>query len=367
MFNNEQLLVMCNIIAALESEGQVYHTRDTAYGYSNFTEAYANSNIEHAITISRYQFFATEALQLLKLIYSKDKSFFTDELVYDMNNKDWNYYNIRKNSDKAKTIVKIISSKIGKECADELVGKQMQEYAKNAESLGVTDVWSQAMCCQWSHHGGPACVSRILKKTQKPYTIDNLYNATLSDTGNEVGTYQSRQKAAVSLIKQYMPKDSTINNSPTVQKGSDVMSTDIETVNNVVEKAISYMEQIARDDSHGYSQDVRWGPDYDCSSLVITSWQNAGIPVKTKGATYTGNMYSVFKSCGFQDVTSSVNMATAVGMKRGDILLNHAHHVAMYCGNGLEVEASINEYGGEIIITVAKVLRVKKFASCRKC
>jgi len=112
------------------------------------------------------------------------------------------------------------------------------------------------------------------------------------------------------------------------------------------ESAISFMEKIANDNSHGYSQDNRWGPDYDCSSLTIYAWEQAGVPVKTNGATYTGNMYSVFKKCGFKDVTNTVNLTTGAGLMRADVLLNTVHHVAMYCGNGMEVEASINEKGG---------------------
>jgi len=42
-----------------------------------------------------------EALKLLRLIYSKDKSLFTDELVNDMNNADWTHYAISRNSSKA--------------------------------------------------------------------------------------------------------------------------------------------------------------------------------------------------------------------------------------------------------------------------
>lgn len=116
----------------------------------------------------------------------------------------------------------------------------------------------------------------------------------------------------------------------------------------IVENAVQWMEKTANDNSHGYDQIYRWGEkgDYDCSSAVITAYQQAGVPVKTNGATYTGNMYSVFTKCGFKDVTSSVNLATGAGMKRGDVLLNHVHHVAMHCGNGMEVEASINEFGG---------------------
>ena len=113
------------------------------------------------------------------------------------------------------------------------------------------------------------------------------------------------------------------------------------------EKATRWMEALASDNSHGYDQIYRWGEkgDYDCSSAVITAWEQAGVPVKSNGATYTGNMYAVFTKYGFKDVTNKVNLATGAGLKRSDVLLNHVHHVAMYCGNGMEVEASINEKG----------------------
>lgn len=114
-----------------------------------------------------------------------------------------------------------------------------------------------------------------------------------------------------------------------------------------VEKAVKWAVGIANDNSHGYDQASRWGnPDYDCSSLIISAFEQAGIKLKSAGATYTGNMYGTARSIGFADVTGSTNLATASGMKRGDILLNRAKHVAMYLGNGQIVQASINEKGG---------------------
>lgn len=114
-----------------------------------------------------------------------------------------------------------------------------------------------------------------------------------------------------------------------------------------IEKAVQQMEKWARDDSHGYDQIYRWGEkgDYDCSSAIIQACENAGIPVKSKGATYTGNMLPVFQKCNFQDVTSKINLSTGEGLKRGDVLLNISYHTAMYCGDGKEVESSINEKG----------------------
>ena len=111
--------------------------------------------------------------------------------------------------------------------------------------------------------------------------------------------------------------------------------------------ALSKMVYLANNNAHGYDQIYRWGErgDYDCSSAIISVLEESGIPAKTNGATYTGNMKSVLLDIGFKDVTSSCHLSTGTGLLPGDILLNEVHHVAMYAGNGMEVEASINEKG----------------------
>lgn len=111
----------------------------------------------------------------------------------------------------------------------------------------------------------------------------------------------------------------------------------------VIENAASWMVGIANDNSHGYDQGNRWGPDYDCSSLVISAYKHAGVPLQS---TYTGNMKGDFLARGFKDVTNSVNLASGAGMQRGDVLLNIVHHTAMYIGNGQLCEAAGNERGG---------------------
>ena len=110
----------------------------------------------------------------------------------------------------------------------------------------------------------------------------------------------------------------------------------------VIESAAAYAQNIAADDSHGYDQAGRWGPDYDCSSLVISAFRKAGVPLS---CTYTGNMRGDMLRCGFEDVTGSVDLGTGTGLERGDVLLNHVHHTALYIGGGQIVQASINEYG----------------------
>lgn len=111
----------------------------------------------------------------------------------------------------------------------------------------------------------------------------------------------------------------------------------------VIDNAVTRALEIAADDSHGYDQSQRWGPDYDCSSLVISAFKKAGVPLS---CTYTGNMRGDMLRHGFEDVTGSVNLTTGAGLERGDVLLNHVHHTALYIGGGQLVQASINEYGG---------------------
>lgn len=111
----------------------------------------------------------------------------------------------------------------------------------------------------------------------------------------------------------------------------------------IIEKAVNWIVGIANDNTHGYDQGSRWSPDYDCSSLVISAWKQAGVNLT---CTYTGNMYANMVNKGFSDITSQVNLSTGSGLVRGDVLLNVVNHTAMYIGNGQICEATGNEKGG---------------------
>ena len=109
-----------------------------------------------------------------------------------------------------------------------------------------------------------------------------------------------------------------------------------------IEKAAEWAEATANDNAHGYAQDARWGPDYDCSSFVITALRQAGF---TLNATYTGDMRKTLLAAGFADVTAKVNLSTGAGVQRCDVLLNDSSHTALALGGGKIVQASINEKG----------------------
>ena len=108
----------------------------------------------------------------------------------------------------------------------------------------------------------------------------------------------------------------------------------------IVERYVSWAIAIANDDSHGYSQYNRWGPDYDCSSFVCSSLLAAGFP--NSGATWTGNMKAMLKKIGF------VWHKGTAGIQRGDIMLVHndlRQHTEIYLGDNMLVGAHIAETG----------------------
>ena len=318
--DKQNITVLRKILYAVESGDQVYGRQD----YSCFAGVGANCDNETAITIGAGQWYAGEAKELLHRIQRANPKLFKDMdnsgMESDLLMKNWDTYAVTAESVKGQCIINIISTDLGKKCQDEYMEDQIKAYIPIIEkAYGIMPDSAMMECINILHQGGFGALKRVLSKTLEPYTVDKIYATLCQDptdlTPNQVGDYTDRQKAVINMIHTYADSID--------EKEGDVMTK--------AEKAIRQMEAWAKDDSHGYDQDYRWGEegDYDCSSAVIQAWQNAGVPVKAKGATYTEDMREVFLNCGFIDITGKVNISTGAGLLRGDVLLNTVHHVAM--------------------------------------
>ncbi|MBR2828305.1 MAG: C40 family peptidase, partial [Bacilli bacterium] len=126
-------------------------------------------------------------------------------------------------------------------------------------------------------------------------------------------------------------------------KDSDTTSTGIgKSSDSSIQSALDWAIGIANDNSYGYSQSTRWGnPNYDCSSLVISAYEQAGIPVKTAGARSTRDMKEAFLKCGFEWIPGDPKK-TGLTLQPGDVLLKVGSHTEMYVGDGKNVGAHSN-------------------------
>ncbi len=116
---------------------------------------------------------------------------------------------------------------------------------------------------------------------------------------------------------------------------SVIMPVSAGAISSKLENAVQWAIRIANDNTHGYSQSNRWGPDYDCSSFVISALKSAGISVGS--ASYTGNMKSELTKNGFTWISWS-QIGSSSKLQRGDILFKTGH-TELYIGNNQIVGA----------------------------
>ncbi|WP_298483553.1 dockerin type I domain-containing protein [uncultured Ruminococcus sp.] len=102
-----------------------------------------------------------------------------------------------------------------------------------------------------------------------------------------------------------------------------------------METAVQWAIDIANDDSHGYSQANRNGPDYDCSSLVSHALSYAGI--YSGSAFTTATMPNILPKYGFTYISWS-QIGSVSNLQRGDILWRNGH-TEIYIGNNQNVGA----------------------------
>jgi len=156
----------------------------------------------------------------------------------------------------------------------------------------------------------------------------------------------------------------TSNSNTKITENVSKLNKNAEAADNQIEKAVQWAIDIAKDQSHGYSQGAenatayspytgsREGPDYDCSSLVYHALHQAGFNIiaawrnnplcysRYNGMQETGDADTIwadlqviggFTKYSWYDIKNN--------LQRGDILCDPEHHVAIYIGNGQTVEA----------------------------
>ena len=212
---NKQLEIARKCIYACETGGQVYGNAR----YDCYVGNHTNSDKETACTIGAGGNHAGTAKKLVQSILEKYPSVFrvndTAGIESDLK-KSWESYDPGVGSAKAKCIQKIISAPEGIKCQDELLNNQILARVEKVKSMGVTEIDAQIFAAEIIHLGGYAAFERVLQKTSKPYSMDNIYKALKSDqndtsSNNQVGDkkYWSRHEKIYGWLKEKLSNETT--------------------------------------------------------------------------------------------------------------------------------------------------------------
>ncbi len=195
---------ICKIcMYAVETGGNVYGQCD----YASFEPARYGQipgAWEPAITIGAGGEFGSDARKLLLKIRTEYPDVFTKYdnagISNDIDTCNWDTYDVAAGSAKANAIIRIIDSPEGHKCQDELMYEQIEVYFDHAESMGITNDGAKIEFANVEHQGGQGGSSRIARSAAKPYTVDSMYNAIMSDSVYNI--YRDRQLMFYNAIKQ---------------------------------------------------------------------------------------------------------------------------------------------------------------------
>lgn len=387
--------VLRKILYAVESGGEEYGKQN----YAEFDGVGENCSNETAITIGAGQWYADEAKELLYRIQRANPALFkkmdTAGLESDLLLKSWATYAVTAGSAKGKCIINIISTPTGIKCQDTLMEDQITTYAASiAKTYGAMADTAMMECINIYHQGGASALKRILVKTAKPYTADKIYETLRQDlsdpTPNQVGDYESRQKAVIEMIQKYADDDTQkgentmgvkISNCGHDENGryaggqaGDQTGTEYQIINwynrpwlcvlrfedqEVAALIAEMATQAANNNMIGYDQGtvgnsndrytfweqlvangydpskIKKPCETDCSQSTASIVKAVGYRLnKPKLKTVsiyltTYNMRSAFKTAGAMVLTDSKYLTSGACLKPGDILLNDNHHVAI--------------------------------------
>lgn len=318
--------VLINIIGAVETGGQIYGQRR----YNDYTPAGANCSNEISCTIGAYQEYNSLAKGLLQEILNTYPETFRKHdnagIEQDLKLTSWNYYSPNRESAKAKAISAIIDSPNGRKIQDKRIERQMMDYIAFAEKQGVASVDALFMCANFIHQGGYSACTRILNKTPKPYTLDNIYKACQSDTDNQVGAYRTRQAKVYGWLKQYLGNK---------LEGGNIMS------NITIDKAIDALIACAENEV-GYLEKKS-------NSQLYSKTANAGTSNYTK---YWRDLKPSYQGQPWCAVFVSWIMYKTFGLETAKKLLKHTSDFPyVYCPTlGARFTKHANPQRGDIVI-----------------
>lgn len=215
-----QYQIMCNMIGAVETGGQIYGNRD----YSCYIGAHTNSSAEVSCTLGWCSLYGNNGRELIRRIQKADPAAFakidSQGLIASKLNTDWEKTKWDPNAAEKKVLIALITTDNGKKLQDEMFSELVAGCVDAFTArYHVTSVPAEMMYTEVRLLGGPAPANRVFDKVKNKYganfSLDNILAALKEDqadtsNNNQVGDkkFWSRHTKIVGWIRQYVGGDS---------------------------------------------------------------------------------------------------------------------------------------------------------------
>lgn len=210
--NEKNRHVLSNIIAAVESGGQVYsEERD----WTAYAGAYANTENEVTCTLGPYQAYGDEAQALVQYIHDQFYITFKEcdrnGVIKEKLKESWVGTEWNPDSEEKSILIKMLGTYAGHKASEYIFQERISKYIARAEAFGVTSVDGQMMWAEVQHLGGKSAAERVFTRAGGNYSADHILeclNSRYADLVRykepvEHKKFWSRHVVCVKYIKEY--------------------------------------------------------------------------------------------------------------------------------------------------------------------
>lgn len=268
-----QYQIMCNMIGAVETGGQIYGNRD----YSCYIGAHKNSAAEVSCTLGWCSLYCNNGRELIRRIQSEDPKTFAsidaNGLIAAKLNVDWEKTKWDPNAAEKKVLIALITTDTGKKLQDEMFSELVAGCVDAFTArYHVTSVPAEMMYTEVRLLGGPKPANRVFDKVKNKYggtfSLDNILAALKEDqadtsNNNQVGDkiFWSRHTKIAGWIRQYVGADDS--SAGTDKQAANVSQAKPEKMYRVYNK---------KNGEHLYTASVG-----EKNSLVKLGWRDEGV------------------------------------------------------------------------------------------
>ena len=209
----KNIKVLSNIIAAVESGGQVYSEKNK--NWQAYAGKYANTVNEVTCTLGPYQAYGDEAQELIQYIHDKYPDVFKEcdkrGLIEAKLSVSWLGTQWGPSDDQKAVLIKLLGTDAGHEASEKIFRDRLDKYLARATAFGVTAVDAQMMWAEIQHLGGLGAAQRVFTRAGGDYAADHILSCLLPKYADlvrykepvEHSKFWSRHVKCVEFIKRY--------------------------------------------------------------------------------------------------------------------------------------------------------------------